>query len=480
MAGVVLLLVGALLANAGFAQEASPTDLKVASIGRLLANAEARRTQSGLNIVPPVSDASPSALKLDDEVGLRESGATSEGFAAQRIDTVVSPIRNATQPQPVLAEIRVPEALPRSANLEMSAVGSSAPLTSGVLGGRDIACRAAQNWLPADVLRQRGRTLVQLYCDKDECERQAAQALAHFLNLQAKHQEDIGAASALKAYYTRIAIHEQLGLTQESLEYLKREEDKQAEARREGLPAGTDLSSFERHRLEIRDKQLQLRSQDRQLRCLLAQIAKYNYESSQVTQEQLVVVAVDTECERLKQVALRQRNDLAGWAFLACQVNEHSAPIFAKMLGTIIGGWGLPLPRVVGLKAILCPPDYSCLAANMRHELDLTVETHRRWICQAVDEKCAALRLAYDRIEVAQEIVESWGRRIDQLETLDASGESAAEELATARSAVLEAKADVIRRRLDAKLAEIDLAEAVGGISDRCCGGRAWLLTGYE
>lgn len=74
----------------------------------------------------------------------------------------------------------------------------------------------------------------------------------------------------------------------------------------------------------------------------------------------------------------------------------------------------------------------------------------------------------------------SWEHRIRQLETLDESGESAAEELATARSSMLEAKADVILRRLDAKIAEIDLAEAVGGISDRCCSGRAWLLTGYE
>jgi hypothetical protein len=33
---------------------------------------------------------------------------------------------------------------------------------------------------------------------------------------------------------------------------------------------------------------------------------------------------------------------------------------------------------------------------------------------------------------------------------------------------------------MEARTAEIDLAEAVGGISRRCCNGLPWLLTGYE
>lgn len=348
------------------------------------------------------------------------------------------------------------------------------------IGGRDIACRTAQNWLPAQVLRQRGRTLVQLYCEEDECERQAAAALARFLEYQARHQEDIGAASALKAYYTRIALQEQLNLLERSLSYVNGEAEKQEVAMEEGLPAGVDLSSFARRRLEIEDKRLQIVSKDRQLRCLLTQLAGYDYELGEVRQESLVIVSVAIDCTNLKAFALAQRQDLAGWQHLACNVNETSAPIFLKMIGTVVGSWGIPLPTVGGLKALLCPPDYSCLAANLKRELDMTVETHRRWICQAVDEKCSALELAYQRAEIAQQMVDSWRKRIEQLETLERSGEAPAAELAEARTSLLLAEADAIERRLAAKTAEVELSEAVGGLAGRCCQGRPWLMTGFE
>lgn len=349
-----------------------------------------------------------------------------------------------------------------------------------VIDGREIACRSAQNWIPADLLRARAQAIVQLFCEEDDCTRQAAHALSNFLHMQADHQEDIGAAAALRAYYTRIALVEQLALARESREFVDQQSSRQNAAVQQGLPAGVDLTSFERTRLEIEDQVLQLRSQDRQLRCLLAQLAKVDYDMSAIEHEQLEIFQCPLDCQRLKQQALTLRHDLRGWRYLACQVNETSAPIFAKMLSSIVGGFGLPLPTISGLKQLLCPPDYSCLAANMQYELQLTVETHRKWICQAVDEKCCKLQLAYERIRLAEQTVESWRTRISQLERLDDSGDGQPGERATAQSELLKARADEIRRRLDAKLAEVDLAEASGGLRDRCCAGQAWLLTGYE
>lgn len=348
------------------------------------------------------------------------------------------------------------------------------------ISGPDIACRAAQNWIPSDLLRQRARTIIQLYCEEDECQRQAAAVLARFLCMQAKHQEDIGAASALKAYYTRIGLAEQLSLTYDSLRFIDEESAKQDAAQEGGLPAGTDLSSFERHRIEVKDNQIQILSKDRQLRCLIAQLSQVDYAMADASQESLDIMEVSLDCQRLKQIALATRNDLRGWIYLSQHVNEESAPIFARMLGTIVGGWGLPIPRIVGLKALLCPPDYSGLARNMKYELDLTVETHRRWICQAIEEKCAALKMSVERVHLARQVVSSWESRVLQLVELDGKKESAAAEIALAKSELLKARADEISRRLDAKIAEIDLAEATGGISDRCCAGFPWLLTGFE
>lgn len=348
------------------------------------------------------------------------------------------------------------------------------------LDGREIACLSARHWIPADILRQRGRTVTQLFCEEDACSREAAQALAYFLRLQAQHEEDLGAASALRAYYTRIALREQLELTDESMQLIDSETDKQRAAQEGGLPAGTDRSAFERHRIEILDNRVQIVSKDRQLRCLLSELTRIDYAMSDVCLERLEVFETELNNEILKQQALEARQDLRGWIYLSRNVNEESAPVFAKMLGTLVGGWGLPIPTVSALKGLLCPPDYSGLAANMQRELQLAVETQRRWICQAVEEKCEALEEAYERRRLALSLVGSWRDRLTQLTELDRMGEARTAELAVARSELLRARADEIRRRLDARLAEIQLAEVVGGLSIRCCAGQAWLRTGNE
>ncbi len=369
-----------------------------------------------------------------------------------------------------------------SSNLAMNSVPLplSGSLGLTVIDGRDIACRTAQHWTPAQVLRARGRTIIQAYCDEDECSQKAANSLAVFLNMQANHQEDIGAASALRAYYTRIAIREHLQVTFDSLSLIALEKGKQQAAQKGGLAAGTDLSDFERQKFSVEDQQIQLGSQERQLRTLLSQLARVDYAMDEVQQESLEVLANPMDCERLKAIALSTRHDIRGWSYLSGQVNETSAPIYAKMLSTMVGGFGLPLPTISGLKNLLCPPDHSCLTANMQYELNLTVETHRRWICQAVDEKCAKVQLAYRRIELAQQTLSSWENRIEQLEELEAMGDAEPEQIAVARVGRLKARADEISRRLDARIAEIDLAEALGGLSCRCCSGQPWLITGLE
>ncbi len=349
-----------------------------------------------------------------------------------------------------------------------------------VLDGRTIACSAARNWIPSKALRARGATIVQAYEDQPESAQQAACALNQFMNMQAAHQQDIGAASALRAYYTRIAIAEQLQLADDSQQLIADEGAKQEALRQGGLAAVTDLSAFDRRRLEIEDQRLQLLSQDRQLRTLLAQLAQYDYALETAGQERLDVRSHSLDCARLQQLALAGRCDLRGWKYLLCQTNATSAPEFAKILSTVVGGFGLPLPTFTGLKMLLCPPDTEQLADSMRRELALTVETHRRWICQAVEEKCAKLHLTYQRIDLAQQTIDSWEERLQQLEQVEQLGKPDPEQLATARIGWMTARAEEIARRLDARSAEIDLAESLGGLCQRCCSGQAWLLTGYE
>ncbi len=349
-----------------------------------------------------------------------------------------------------------------------------------IIDGRVVACRSAQNWPPAHALRARGETIKTAYADEKQSVQQAACNLASFLNHQACYQEDIGAASALRAYYARIAVQEQLQLSQVSLELIEREQSRHQAALEEGLTTGVDSSAFERRKLEVEDQQLQLRGQDRQLRSVLSQLAQIDYDAASVRQEQLDVRSSPIDCQQLQAIALRTRCDFRGWTNLASQTSETTAPLIGQLLSTAVGGFGLPLPTFVKLKTLLCPPDFSDLADSMQRELNATVAAQRRWICQTVEEKCHKLELAYHRIELARATVESWQQRLAQLEQLEQLGDRAAEEQAAARIGLFKSRGEEIARRLDARSAEIDLAEAVGGLSGRCCSGQAWLLTGHD
>lgn len=348
------------------------------------------------------------------------------------------------------------------------------------IDGRTIGTSAAQQWGPAALLRARARTLVHLYRDKSDDARVAAQTLAHFLNLQAAHQADVGAANAMRAYYTRIALVEQLQLTTAALGRVDAEEEKQRALVEQGLPAGSDLSAFARRRIEIADQRLQLEAQDQQLRNLLVQLTKINALCHGIQGEQLDVQPQSLDCARLTQLALGCRNDLRGWRLLAKSINVDSAPEFAKMIPTLVGGWSLPMPSLGSLKLLLCPPDTSGLAANMKRELELTVSQQIDWICQAVDQKCSQLELNYRRIELAEQTIESWRARLEQLQQLQASGGGQPEQFAVAQVELLKAQAAEVSRRLEARLAEVDLSEATGGLAQRCNTGAAWLLTGRE
>ena len=122
----------------------------------------------------------------------------------------------------------------------MTAIDAQPPR---VLDGRDIACRAARNWIPSDLLRMRACTVLRLHGDeKDEDKRCAAFALAQFLRIQACHQEDIGAASALRAYYTRIALAEKQALTLATLRMINEEDAKHEALRAQGFSAAVDVN----------------------------------------------------------------------------------------------------------------------------------------------------------------------------------------------------------------------------------------------
>ena len=182
------------------------------------------------------------------------------------------------------------------------------------LGAREVGCLAACQWLPASMLRQRGQTISRIYCQQPEPQRQAAQAVVTFLNLQAAHQEDVGAAASLRAYYGRIALSQQQLLLEEGETLTARQAQKQQQLMEEGFAAGLDLSSLQRQTFDWQDSRLQLESEDDRLRQLLARLVGIDYRADQFCLEPLTVQPAELDEHGLVAWALSQRRDLQACA----------------------------------------------------------------------------------------------------------------------------------------------------------------------
>jgi hypothetical protein len=347
------------------------------------------------------------------------------------------------------------------------------------LGAREVGCRSAMNWQPARTLRSRAATTQSLYCDQSECKQQAAAAIARFLSLHAAAQEDIAAASAMRAYYTRIALALQLEKVAAGTKAINDQQAKQKSLMEQGNAAGVDLSLLERQLMDVEDRRLQIVSQDDQLRRLLLGLASIDYESGSCAVEPLSIERSMLDCDSLIRQALASRHDLMAWRTLQGQINEESAPMLLAVVSSAAGGFGIPVPSVAAIKLWLCHKgDNAALAEGLRRELSSIVRFHESFIGQTVYEKCQQLRLAYDRWELQQRKLDSWKQRLIQLEKLSEYGEARPKELAEVRAGIVQAESEEIVRRMDAKLAEVALAEAVGCLAHNCCQGAAWLPLG--
>jgi hypothetical protein len=348
------------------------------------------------------------------------------------------------------------------------------------LDGRRVACLSACQWWPARALRHRASTVRQIYQTAQPRMQQTANWLACFLELQAAHQEDLGAASALRAYYSRIGLYEQQALIEAGRKAVDLQQSKQQRLADRGLGVGFDFSSLERKRLDLQEQQLEVDYSDRQLRELLCSLSGLDYQVSQMEVEPLLIQAAQLDREALSAIAIRDRFDLQAWRYLRSRIDPDSAPMAAGILGPAVGGFGLPLTSLGKLKQLLHQSmDPSTLAESLRRELAALSQAQEEQVRQSVHERSNELQLAYERHRIELQRMASWENRLAQLERLKELGKSSAEEKAEVEAGLLNSRSLETARRLEAKLAEVDLAEAVGGLAGRCCRGDPWLQTGW-
>ncbi|MGN6136857.1 MAG: hypothetical protein ACTHOU_20435, partial [Aureliella sp.] len=344
----------------------------------------------------------------------------------------------------------------------------------GVLDGRSVAQQAACCWPLARLLDQRAATLDSQAGSEHTAAQRSAALQSSFLRRQAARQRDIAAANALRAYYSWIANRLQLEIVAEGFDLHSQQAATQASLIERGV-AIDDPTELDRKRLELRDSQLQLQAADTQLDQALLRLTCCASDVRGAIVESLEIQPAELDCDQLAATALELRQDYLAYVELCQHLDEQTARSISDLLAPLAGGVGVGMFNS-GLLSKLCLAAGGAEALqHVARELRIAIDLERRLVQQTVCEKCQALALAYERVQIAQQVVASWQERIAALERLEELGEARGQALNLARAELLQARSTLVSRQLSARLAEIDLAEAMGGLAARCCRGEPWL-----
>ncbi len=404
--------------------------------------------------------------------------------------SIVETAPAATQPEPAPSKSNSASSSGDESNrfgLESSGVPSPAiapaqpPMFSNealaaVVDARMLGCQAASQWPAAKMLEQRACSLLQLQSSAHhDSDRASARVVAQFLRHMAQRQRDIAAANALRAYYSWIANNELMKLSSDGERLLDQQSQTQAALLRRGV-AIDDPTAIDRKRLENRDALVQLQASGIALQSTLQQLTGNCLDLNQSVVEPLEVLPANLNCCDCIQFALQHRNDYVAWLQLCQCTDEDTARQISELISPLAGGASLgKLP--IGFwerLALACRADE--IAAQVRRELRAVAAVQQSLIEQAVNEKCLALKPAYERVTIAEEMIRSWEMRIQALERMEQLGNAKGEAMVTARAELLKARTQLVSRKLTAKLTEVDLAEAMGGLANRCCRSEPWLV----
>ena len=372
------------------------------------------------------------------------------------------------QLEPTPAESAPLDSLPYSTPMEST---TPEPLQ---VSGRTVACQAACCWPLAKLLDQRARTVLSQAEDRRQREQTAARLQANFLQHQASAQRDVAAATALRAYYSWIANQQLLQLMEEGLQFQSQQVQIQEALILKGVGI-PDPTALDRKRLELEDNKVQLVHAQRQLTAGLLKLTCCHTDLSRCATESMEIQPQTPDCGALLTYALQHRHDYLALVQLYQCLDEETAAAVAKLLTPLVGV-GFDILDLNLIERLSLRHHGEELLAQIRRELKLASDVVRARIEQSVCDKCQALDTAYQRVTIAEQFIRSWETRIAALKRLEELGDARGEAMATAKAELLNARSTLVTRQLSAKLAEVDLAEAVGELSVRCCNQQAWLV----
>lgn len=381
---------------------------------------------------------------------------------------------NAKQTEPFAVPIQSPQLLQNAGEVTVAQPLNLETPSPNQVSGPTVACQAANCWPLAKLLEQRAKTIL---CNAEERHKNApaaAKLQANFLRHQAAWQRDLAAALALRAYYSWIANQQQLQLVEEGL----RLQVEQAQVQEALIAKGigiADPTALDRKRLELDDNKIQLTTSASQLGSALMRLTCCHTDLSRSAVESLEIQPQALDCPALVTYALQHRHDYLAITQLCQCLDEETAIAVAQLLTPLVGV-GIEVLDLGLLERLSLRHRGAELLAQVRRELRLASDALRNRIEQSVCDRCQALESAYQRVTIAEAVIRSWETRIAALRRLEELGDARGEAMATARAELISARATLVTRQLAAKIAEVDLAEAVGELALRSCQGQPWLV----
>ncbi len=331
------------------------------------------------------------------------------------------------------------------------------------LDAQRCRCRAVEASQIGNLLDEQRRHLdwmLRAECPEDR-------AILDLLGDAAREARNRSAASALTLYYTIAELEARRDLSEHAATILDEALADATTVRGRGLPLAADDSQWERDRLELRNKQLELDialiRANQELKSLL------DYAEVSITERiwpdtDLKLFDSRIDVDSAVQLGLRHRNDLRAIGRLSrCAdprrldaARQAVAPVHALLATSAATG------RCC-LSAIIALLHHDKFEAEHRQQQLLELQSQRRLTAESeIRTHAAVIARREQQAAVEHSVVAQWDARIDELVAAQKVGKSNLSEIAQARLKRLEARDQLVRSVVAAKIAYVQLLESQG------------------
>jgi hypothetical protein len=281
-------------------------------------------------------------------------------------------------------------------------------------------------------------------------------------------QSQLAAAQALQLHFGIALIEEVMPIQAESLKFLAMNQQRQDRASEYGLSI-PDPSAMQRLETVVRDKQIELTSKASQFRSQLILLVGEADGQCHLPELMTLPVADDSNVDDLIQFAYGQRQDLQGLIYLRNSLSVETLDVARWTSDMLTGSVPASITKFSGGKCSWIRVLFSSHHQDEEAELcarlailDQAIAALKEKIASEVRVAYEKKRAAYERYQLAGQVVQLWKTRIEQLEKYGDQVKPLLVEELDATLSLYQAQADQVQRQGEWHQATVELNSALG------------------